>query len=104
VGVRATCPHCGGRTSRVWIEMRCSCGWADPVLHEPYQPIVHLDLLPGEARSALTDPAALLAEIGRQLDSPLVSARDGEPVLFTEPYEHRLGEVEASSRFPQRRP
>jgi hypothetical protein len=81
---KAACPHCGARTSQVYSEWRCSCGWADPDLHEPYQRLPEIDLSRAEWEHALEDPTELLAEVRRQLSAPPVSMRDGLPVLHQE--------------------
>jgi hypothetical protein len=84
VSEKADCPHCGAYKSSVYYEGRCSCGWADPVLHEPQRPRVELDLSPEEAEAALADSASLLAEIREQLARPPLSRVDRQPVLYQE--------------------
>lgn len=82
---KAECPHCGGYTSRVYYYGRCSCGWADPLLHEAKRLPIELWLSAEEAEASLQDPSALLAEIREQLKRPPVSDHDREPVLYSEP-------------------
>jgi hypothetical protein len=91
VSEKAKCPHCGIYTSRVYIDARCPCGWADPDVHDPYEQQVEIELTPDAARAALRDPQDLAAEIRRQLERPRLSQVDGQPILFQErePEPHR---------------